>query len=331
MKLFPMKNLILGAALAGLVASCGGHANNEALAAIQLSGSVEIDGSSTVFPISEGVAEEYRKVQPDIRVKIGVSGTGGGFKKFIAGEIDIADASRFIKDKELKSCAEVGREFVELPVAYDGLAVVVNTGNDFVTSITVDELNRMWNADATTMKWSDIRQGWPEREFLLFAPGQDSGTFDYFTETINGKSGNCRHDVTFSEDDNVLVNGVSGTPDGIGFFGLAYYEENADKLNLVAIDGGNGKPVLPTMATVESGEYAPLSRPLFIYVSTEAAKRAEVDDFIHFYLDNAAELSTDAGYVPLPAKVYAGIKQRYADRVTGSKAGMEGSLESLYL
>lgn len=328
-----MKNIILGAAFVGLVASCGGNNSGETQAQgkDRLQGTVEVDGSSTVFPISEAVAEEYGKVQGDVRVKIGVSGTGGGFKKFIAGEVDMSNASRFIKQKEIDHALEVGREYIELPVAYDGLAVVVHKDNDWVTSMTVDELNAMWNNAATATKWSDIRADWPDREFQLFAPGQDSGTFDYFTETVNGSSGNCRADATFSEDDNVLVKGISGTKDGIGFFGLAYYEENADKLNLVGIDGGNGKPVLPTMASVESGEYSPLSRPLFVYVSTEAAKRPEVDHFVHFYIDNAPTLAAETGYVPLPAKIYAAIKQRFTDRVTGTKAGMHGSLEALYL
>lgn len=330
-----MKNLILGAALAGMIASCGGDNGVEAHSQDQnsspkLSGTVDMDGSSTVYPISEAIAEEYRSAQPDVPVQIGVSGTGGGFKKFIAGETDVSNASRFIKQKEIDGALAAGLEYIELPVAYDGLAVVVNKENDWVTSMTIDELNRMWNADATATKWSDIRAGWPDREFKLFAPGQDSGTFDYFTETVNGKSQNCRADATFSEDDNILVTGIAGTRDGIGFFGLAYYEENMDKLNIVKIDGGNG-PVEPTMETVESGEYAPLSRPLFIYVSVEAAKRPEVENFINFYLDQAPVLAAETGYVPLPAKVYEAIKKRFADRTTGTMTGKEGSLESLYL
>lgn len=322
---------LIGAVLLGLAASCGGSADNETHAAGRLSGTVAIDGSSTVFPITEAVAEEYRAVQPDVRVTVGVSGTGGGFKKFIAGETDISDASRFIKQKELTGCAEKGREFVEIPVAYDGLAVVVNKKNTFASSMTVDELRRMWASDSVAKKWSDIRPEWPQREFKLFAPGQDSGTFDYFTETVNGKSGNCRGDVTFSEDDNVLVRGVVGDEDGIGFFGLAYYVENASQLNCVAIDGGNGSPVKPSMKTVEDGSYSPLSRPLFIYVSTEAAKRPEVDDFVRFYIAQARSLAGEVGYVPMPEKIYKGIEQRYATKVTGSEGGKEGTVEDLYL
>ena len=337
-----MKNILLGTAIAGLITSCGG-AGDEANAqdsvatlyngdaTVELEGSVELDGSSTVYPISEAIAEEYRSHQSRVQVKIGISGTGGGFKKFIAGETHISNASRFIKQKEIDHALEVGREYIELPVAYDGLAVVVHPDNDWATSMTVEELHQMWNKDATATKWSDIRAGWPDREFELFAPGQDSGTFDYFTETINGASGDCRPDASFSEDDNVLVKGVSGTLDGIGFFGLAYYEENADKLGVVAVDGGSGNPVLPNMATVESGEYAPLSRPLFIYVTTDAAADPVVDDFVRFYLDNAGAMAAETGYVPLPSRIYDAIRERYTKRTTGTLAGQHGTLEDLYL
>jgi len=313
-----------------LLAACGGSGDSATHAAGKLVGTVAIDGSSTVFPITEAVAEEYRSAQPEVRITVGVSGTGGGFKKFIAGETDISDASRFIKSKELEGCQAGGREFIELPVAYDGLAVVVNKSNDFAADMTIEELRRMWAADSVAKTWSDIRPEWPDREFKLFAPGQDSGTFDYFTDEVNGESGNCRADVTFSEDDNVLVRGVVGDEDGIGFFGLAYYEENQDKLNCVAIDGGSG-PVKPSMETVENGTYAPLSRPLFIYVSTEAAKRPEVDDFVRFYIENAASLAGDVGYVPLPAKVYSALQSRYEQSVTGTESGKSGSVEELYL
>lgn len=325
-----MKNIQLSALFAGLLVACGGSTDSESHAAGRLTGQVAVDGSSTVFPITEAVAEEYRIVQPDVRVTVGVSGTGGGFKKFIAGETDISNASRYIKDKELKSCAEVGREFIEIPVAYDGLAVVVNKANDFATSMTVADLRLMWAADAVATKWSDIRPEWPDREFKLFAPGQDSGTFDYFTETVNGKSGNCRSDVTFSEDDNVLVRGVTGDEDGIAFFGLAYYVENAGMLNCVAIDPGDGHPVKPSSQTVESGAYTPLSRPLFIYVSTEKAGRPEVDDFVSFYIREARQLAGEVGYVPMPQSVYDNVLSRYERRVTGTLAGQEGTVAELY-
>jgi len=325
-----MKITQLSVLLLGLAASCGNSGSEEVHAGSLLTGRVSIDGSSTVFPITEAVAEEYRAVEPAVRVTVGVSGTGGGFKKFIAGETDISDASRYIKGKELKGCAENGREFIEIPVAYDGLAVVVNKSNTFANSMTVDELKQMWSSDSTATKWSDIRAEWPGREFKLFAPGQDSGTFDYFTETVNGKSGNCRADVTFSEDDNVLVRGVIGDEDGIAFFGLAYYVENANQLNCVAVDGGTG-PVTPSMKTVEDGTYSPLSRPLFIYVSTVATERPEVDSFVRFYIENARSLAGEVGYVPMPQEIYTGLMQHYEDRVVGTKGGEEGTLEELYL
>ncbi|MFT7478408.1 MAG: phosphate transport system substrate-binding protein [Gammaproteobacteria bacterium] len=326
-----MKDIQLTALLLGFVASCGGSSESATHAATRLTGRVSIDGSSTVFPITEAVAEEYRSVSPDVRVTVGVSGTGGGFKKFIAGETDIADASRYIKGKELDGCAAKGREFIEIPVAYDGLAVVVNKANTFADAMTVEELRRMWASDSVAKTWSDIRPEWPDREFKLFAPGQDSGTFDYFTEVVNGNSGNCRSDVTFSEDDNVLVRGVIGDEDGIAFFGLAYFVENADKLNSVGVDPGDGTPVKPSAQSVEEGTYTPLSRPLFIYVSTEAAQRPEVDDFVRFFIQQARGLVGEVGYVPMPEQVYAGILRRYDARVVGSQHDQDGTIESLYL
>ncbi|MHC5063279.1 MAG: PstS family phosphate ABC transporter substrate-binding protein [Planctomycetota bacterium] len=294
-----------------------------------LSGSVAIDGSSTVFPITEAVAEEFRSVEPRVRVTVGVSGTGGGFKKFILGETDISDASRYVKESEVEALEAAKRDFIELPVAYDGLAIVVNKSNDFAKTMTVAELAKMWRADSTAKNWSDIREGWPERPFKLFAPGQDSGTFDYFTEAVNGKSGNCRADATFSEDDNTLVTGIAGSPDGIGFFGIAYYMENQAKLNLVAVDGGTG-PITPTMETISNGTYAPLSRPLFIYVAKAAKDKPQVEAFVNFYLDNMAELAEDVGYVAFPAELGAAIKKRYENGVTGTTREMKGSLLDLY-
>ena len=322
-----MKNMNICIGLAGLLAACGGAGNDVAQAG-GLRGNVSVDGSSTVFPITEAVAEEFRSVQADVRVTVGVSGTGGGFKRFIAGELDIADASRLIKSSEQARCLAEGREYIELPVAYDGLAVVVNKANSFAKEMTIEELQKMWNRDSTVKTWQDIRPEWPDREFHLYSPGQDSGTFDYFTDTVNGKSGNCRADATFSEDDNVLVRGVVGDKDGMAFFGLAYYIENQDQLNCVAIDGGKGA-ILPSVTTVENGTYAPLSRPLFIYVSPESAERPEVNAFVEFYLENAASLAGEVGYVPFPASIYRAIQKRYASRIVGS-AGSEGTMKELY-
>ncbi len=328
-----MNRMIPALLLSALCVACNNSDSNgnakSGSNATALQGTVAIDGSSTVYPITEAVAEEYRAVAPEVRPNIGVSGTGGGFKKFIAGETDISDASRYIKQKEITKCAEVGKEFIELPVAYDGLAVVVSKKNDFAKSMTIAELRSMWSADSTAKKWSDVRAGWPDREFKLYAPGQDSGTFDYFTEVVNGKSGNCRFDATFSEDDNVLVRGVTGDPDGIGFFGFAYYHENSKQLNIVSIDGGRG-PITPSHETIENGAYAPLSRPLFIYVAKSAAAKPQVDSFVNFYIDNMRKLASEVGYVGLPAELCDVIRKRYQNRVTGTCSDKEGSLLELY-
>lgn len=269
----------------------------------KLKGTVRIDGSSTVFPITEAVAEEFGKVNPKVRVTVGISGTGGGFKKFCVGETDINDASRPIKDKEKKKAAANGIEYLEMPVAYDGLSVLVNKKNNFVDYLTVEELNKIWKPGSMVKKWSDVRPGWPNRPITLYGPGTDSGTFDYFTEVINGKSQACRPDFTASEDDNVLVQGIAGDENSLGFFGYAYYVENKDKLKLVPIDDGDG-PVVPSEKTVNNGTYKPLSRPIFIYVSKAAAKRPEVRAFVKFYLQEASTLVKEVGYVPLPDPKY---------------------------
>lgn len=282
-----------------VIAACGGKSEQSSTQS-ELSGAVTIDGSSTVYPITEAVAEEYREVEPGVRVTIGVSGTGGGFKKFTRGEIDINDASRVIKDKEIKMCQENNIEYVELSVAYDGLAVVANPNNTWLSEITVDELKMIWEpaAQGEIMKWSQIRPEWPNEEIHLFGPGVASGTYDYFTEAIVGEGGASRGDFTASEDDNVLVQGISTDTYALGFFGLAYYQENADKLKLIAVDNGNGG-VKPSLETVKSGEYAPLSRPIFIYLSNKAAARNEVTSFVQFYMENAGPLAKDVGYIPL--------------------------------
>lgn len=267
----------------------------------KLSGEIKIDGSSTVYPITEAVAEEFRAIQPDVRVTVGVSGTGGGFKKFSRGETAISDASRPIKQKEITACEENNIKYVELSVAYDGLAVLINPQNDWVEHFTVEELKRLWEPDAqgTITKWSQIREGWPDEEIHLFGPGTASGTYDYFSEAICGKKVGTRGDFTASEDDNVLVQGIAGDKYSVGFFGLAYYEENKEILKLVGVDNGNG-PVTPTLESVSNGSYAPLSRPIFIYVNDKAAAKEEVRQFVNFYLEKTAELATEVGYIPLP-------------------------------
>lgn len=271
--------------------------------AAKLKGTVKVDGSSTVFPITEAVAEEFNRVQPRVRVTVGVSGTGGGFKKFTAGEIDINDASRSIKAKEITLAKKNKVEYLELPVAFDGITVIINNKNTWAKTMTPAELKKIWMPGSKVKKWSDVRKGWPERKIKLFGPGTDSGTFDYFTEAINGKSHVSRSDFTKSEDDNVLVKGVAGNADALGFLGFAYYKENAKKLQAVAIDNGKG-PVSPSLKTINNGSYAPLSRPIFIYVSKKSSQKKEVFEFVNFYMTKAKDLVTEVGYVPLPNKDY---------------------------
>ncbi len=297
-----------------LIINACGSSNDETTGA--LSGTVSVDGSSTVFPVTEAVAEEFGKVHPKVRVTVGISGTGGGFKKFCSGEIDINDASRHIKDKEIKVAKENGVEYIEIPVAYDGLSVVVNKKNDFIDYLTVDELNAIWKYGSTMKTWSDVRPNWPNQEIKLYGPGTDSGTFDYFKEAIIGKKNNIRSDFTKSEDDNVLVTGVAGSKYALGFFGYAYYAENKSKLKVVPIDGGNGA-IAPTSKTINDGSYSPLSRPIFIYVNPESTKRPEVDAFVTFYLENAASLAGEVGYVGMPDSVTDRVKARYKNKEVG--------------
>ncbi len=284
---------------------------------------IKIDGSSTVFPISQAVAEEFQR-KHKARVTIGVSGTGGGFKKFCRGETAITGASRPIKKTERDKCAAAGIGYIELPVAYDGIAVVVNKSNNWVNHLTSKELKTLWApaATETVTKWSQIRAGFPDKTIHLFGPGVDSGTFDYFTKAINGKEQASRSDFTASEDDNVLVHGVSSDPVALGFFGYAYYKENADKLKIVPIDDENPSngagPIAPTLETVANGTYQPLARPIFIYVSVKQAQRPEISKFIQFYLTEGSNLAKEVGYIPLPAQAYGLAKQRFAKRTQGS-------------
>lgn len=269
----------------------------------RLLGTIEIDGSSTVFPITQAVAEEFQKLNPDVRVNVGISGTGGGFKRFVEGDIDISDASRPIKSSEAQTAEQNGIEYIEFRVALDGLSVVVNHANTWVDYMTVQELNMTWRPNSTVTKWSDIRSSWPNQAIHLYGPGTDSGTFDYFTEVIVGTVDASRPDYTASEDDNVLVQGVAGDTHALGYFGYAYYAENTDKLKIVPIDSGSG-PVTPSDQTINAGQYTPLSRPLFIYVNTESLKKPEVKTFVRFYMENAEQLVSEVGYTPLPASVY---------------------------
>ena len=285
----------------------------------ELQGKIEIDGSSTVYPISEAVAAEFNTQFPNVNVVVGVSGTGDGFDRFIQGETDISDASRPIKPEEFEAASEAGLSFVELPAAYDGLTLVVHEQNDFIDQLTLDEIRQIFTADGAAKTWSEVRDGWPDEPIRIFAPGTASGTFDYFTDVVAGDSGTLRSDMSTSEDDNVLVTGVSGSPYSIGFFGVAYYEQNKDKLNSVAVvNPETGEAVAPTGETIESGQYAPFSRPLFVYVNTKSLSRPEVKRFVSFYLDNAASMAEKTGYVALPEELYERVEEHARERLAGT-------------
>jgi phosphate transport system substrate-binding protein len=305
-----------------------GFCSSKAFAATKL---IKVDGSSTVFPITEAVAEEFQKENKGIKVMVGISGTGGGFKRFGRGETDISNASRPIKPKEVELCKENNIDYIELPVAYDGLAVMVNPQNTWVGHLTVKELKKMWepSAQGTITKWSQIRPGFPDKEIHLFGPGTDSGTFDYFSEAICGKSGASRGDYTASEDDNVLVTGIASDSQALGYFGFAYYEQNRDRLKIVPIDDQNetnGKgPITPSVETVMDATYQPLARPIFIYVSTKAAKKDEVKKFVEFYLKEAPKLVAEVGYIPLQDEAYQAALERFQKGITGSVFGGKGA------
>ena len=284
--------LVVGLLLVLAVAACGGD-----------SGTIEIDGWSTVFPVSEAVAEEFGKTHSSVRVNVGVSGTGGGFKRFVVGETDISDASRPIKDAEAALATENGIQYMELKVGTDGLSVMVNPQNDWAECLTVEELRMIWEPGSSISNWNQVRSDFPDRPLRLYGADTDSGTFDYFTEEILGEGGLSRSDYTASADDNVLVQGISGDRNALGYFGYAYYAENEDKLKLVAVDNGEGC-VAPTAETIETGEYTPLSRPLFIYVSTKSMERPEVKAFVEFYMEHGRDLVREVGYIPLPPDAY---------------------------
>ena len=279
-------------------------------------GTLKIDGSSTVYPITEAVAEEFRTDHPDVNVTVGLSGTGGGFKKFIRGEIDINNASRVISPEEIEGAKAKNIGYVGLKIAYDGMAIIVNPANTWCKDITLTELKKIWEpaAQGKIMYWNQIRPEWPKEELHLFGPGVESGTYDYFTEVIVGKAHSSRGDFTASEDDNVLVQGVSSDKFALGFFGLAYFNENKAKLKLVAVDNQKGAgPILPSIQTVKDKSYSPLGRPIYIYVTDAAAKRKEAQEFVTFYLDNMGVLAQEIGYVPLPAEEIASEKAKWTE------------------
>jgi phosphate transport system substrate-binding protein len=285
---------------------------------------ITADGSSTVAPITEAVAEEFQRANPGLKVTVGTSGTGGGFQKFCRDETDISDASRPISATEREACAKAGIQYVEVPIGYDGLAVVVHPKNTWASSMTVAELKKLWEpaAQGKIMRWNQIRPDWPNKEVHLLGAGVDSGTFDYFTEAIVGKAKQSRGDYTSSEDDNVIVQGVEGDEHSMGYFGYAYYEQNRDKLKLVAIDDGddtNGKgPIAPSPETVKDGTYRPLSRPIFIYPKLKALDRPEVKNFVDFYLTKGIPLIREVGYIPLTEQEYTLVRNRFSARKTGT-------------
>ena len=291
--------------------------------AAPIHGEVRLDGSSTVFPISEAVAEEFGAIQKSVRVTVGTSGTGGGFKKFCAGEIDINDASRQIKDTEIADCKKKKIEFIELPVAIDGLSIVVHPSNTFVTKITKDELKKIWEPGSKAKLWSDVNPAWPKEKISLFGPGPDSGTFDYFTEDVVGKAKASRTDYTASEDDNVLLKGVAASKFALGYFGHGYYMANKNKVKGVSVDAGKGA-VEPTEANIANGTY-PLSRSLYIYVSSSSAAKPQIKEFVNFYLENAKRFSQETGYQPLKDDAYKGAAERFSKGTTGRAATKPGS------
>jgi len=291
---------------------------------------VKVDGSSTVYPITEAVAEEFQKSKKGaVKVTVGISGTGGGFKKFCRGEIDISDASRPILKAEREECRKNGIEYMEMPVAYDALTIVINPKNTWIKSLTVAELKKMWEpaAQGKVTRWNQVNPSWPDAPLKLFGAGSDSGTFDYFTEAINGKSKASRGDFTASEDDNVLVQGVARDVNALGFFGFAYYVENRDKLKAVAIVEKEGKPAIsPSMETVINGTYQPLARPIFIYVNSKSAQKPEVREFVEYYNRHGEKLAREVKYVPLPSKAYAHNLEIFSRKQLGTKFGGENKV-----
>jgi len=304
--------LVMLLIVAVALAACGGGKKEEAGAGTTdtgtgaaLSGTIEIDGSSTVFPLTEAAAEEFGKENSGVRVSVGTAGTGGGFKRFIKGEIAMSNASRPIKDKEAEEAKAAGIDYKELEVAYDGLSIVVNKENTWVDKLTLDELKKIYGPEATAKTWADVRAGWPADPIKIYSPGSEHGTFDYFTEVINGKAQESRNDkqITFAADTNSIVSGVEGDKASIGYFGFSFYEENQDKLKLVPIDNGTAV-VSPSAETIKDNSYAPLSRPLYVYLNTKALEKPEVKAFTEYYLKNVANFAQEVGFIALPQEKY---------------------------
>ena len=329
-----MCTFVRSAALLALtfgITACGGGSTPPGEEGGEGAALITVDGSSTVFPIAEAVAEEFGKANPDMRTPtVGISGTGGGFQKFCRGETDISNASRPIRPAEIEACKKAGVEYIEVPIAYDGLAIVVNPKNTWATTITVGELKTLWapEAQGKITRWNQVRASWPNREIRLFGAGVDSGTYDYFTEATVGKEGASRGDFTSSEDDNVIVQGVGSDELALGFLPLAYVEANRNKLKIVPVDDGkadNGAgPIVPSAQTVRDGTYQPLSRPLFVYVSRKAADRAEIQKFVSMFFDRT-DLVKEVGYIELTPQIYDMARKHCADKRTGTAFGEGGS------
>jgi phosphate transport system substrate-binding protein len=276
-----------------------------------LNGTINIDGSSTLYPVSEAISEEFSKSHKNVRVPVGVSGTGGGFKRFCKGEIDISNASRKIKSSEIEACKQNGVDFVELAVTYDGLTVVINKNNTWAKTMTVEQIKELFKPNSTVKTWKDLNPAWPDQTIKIYSPGADSGTFDYFTEAIVGESKASRNDsqISFSEDDNVLAQGISGDVNSIGYFGFSYYEENMNKIDAVSIDAGKGA-ILPSFDSISEGTYAPLGRELYVYVNKKSYERAEVKEYTLFLLDNVKNIAEQVGFVPLPEEMISEEKAK---------------------
>lgn len=303
-------NLVVGAAIS--LATLPVLAGN-------LKGTVKLDGSSTVFPVAEAVAEEFQKVEPRVRVTVGLSGSGGGFKKFTSGEIDISNASRPIKGKEVALAQKNGIKYLEIPVAYDGISVILSKKNDFLKTLSYAELKKIWQPNSPIKTWKDLNPAYPDQKIKLYGPGADSGTFDFFTETVMGESRVSRSDYVSSEDDNVLVRGIAADKYSLGYLGYAYYLANKSSLKLAAIAKTGNEYVAPTPESIESGKY-PLSRPLLLYINVETARKPEVKKFVEFFIENAATLSSEVGYVPLPKQRYVDALATFRKAVTESKS-----------
>jgi phosphate transport system substrate-binding protein len=311
------RGALMALALAGTIGVGTAPAFAQETDLSKLSGSIVADGSSTVGPLTQAAAEDFNAKAPNVHISVDISGTGGGFKRFCASETDIQDASRAITDEERKTCKDNNVDWYQFEIAYDGITIVTNKQNTWVTCLTTDQLKKLWQKNDPANTWADLNADWPADQIALYGPGTDSGTFDFFVTAILGDQ-DIREDFTPSEDDNVLVQGVAGDANALGYFGLAYYEENTDILNAVAVDNGDGNCVLPSAETVQNLTYAPLSRPLYVYVKADSLKRPEVQEFVRYFINEAKTLAPDVGYVASPGDTYEKDMKRFEADVAGT-------------